>query len=487
MRKITLVLYILGCITFISVSLYKISILPPFDHSELEIISLTKSISTDNLFINLIYKPISLISESYISFRLYNILLVLFSVILLRKITFSLSTNQKFADIAAFFIFNSLWLLESSKKINLAVPIVFLNILILYLISITKKRLNSLFIIIFIMLFLIICPLIYKIFSFFLIISFIVIDKTNDLFSKKRIIYLFTMILIGSLIFEYKSFLNKSIFFTTIISTENQPPFLFSNELATINQLFSNYFNSFSFHFLFSRGSNIYLFKPENTAPFNLILFLFFYLGLLSLFKLRLRKLKYLILFWLVFLPLSLAIFKESINEKTFYPMFYLFAIVTALGLSYFFNYIKTLNNLLYKPVIILLISGYLYFYFYSLHMYFDHFPRHWEWSQNTGYEQVADLIFEKKKDHRGFIFTQEINTCEMKDFLNYFFKNKYKKRIEDFNLIFDYQLSKSFPKGFLVIGKKQLSGKGKMIKEIYYQVDKYKANSPNFLIIDND
>lgn len=170
---------------------------------------------------------------------------------------------------------------------------------------------------------------------------------------------------------------------------------LFYNKLTVgAKEIIFQYLNYFSPQFLVSNGDENYRFGFPGLSPVTPIEYIFLFIGLYFLFKNK-EKWRYLILFILLFSPISGALSWAGLSITRTVFIFIPIVIIVSYGLVNFINK----KNLF---IVLLVFLAYFLFNFYAWDFYLNHYPkravvlRSWQ----AGYKELASYI---KKNYSQF------------------------------------------------------------------------------------
>lgn len=196
-----------------------------------------------------------------------------------------------------------------------------------------------------------------------------------------------------------------------------------------------NYLEYFSPKYLFISGGTQYQFSVPNHGLEYLVNLPFFYVGLiLLLIKLKKDKNIKLILLWLVLSPIVASMTTEKFAVLRFSTMIPVVEIVTAIGLIYVLDLVKTKKKLLL--ILYLILTAILVFRYLSI--YFTSYARNYSWSWQYGYKEAASYIKANYDKYDKIIVTKKYG--EPHEFLLFFLKFDPIKYRNDPNLIRFFQ-----------------------------------------------
>ena len=174
------------------------------------------------------------------------------------------------------------------------------------------------------------------------------------------------------------------------------------NELTVgVKEIISQYLNYFSPQFLVNNGDENYRFGFPGVSPITPIEYLFLFIGLYFLFKNK-EKWRYLILFMLLFSPISGALSWARLSITRTIFIFIPISMIVSYGLI---NFTKK------RPFLFLIFAFcHLLFQYYSWDFYLNHYPkraivlRSWQ----AGYKELAYYIKKNYNEFNRFYITKK-------------------------------------------------------------------------------
>ncbi len=187
---------------------------------------------------------------------------------------------------------------------------------------------------------------------------------------------------------ETKLILDEQIREDGVIQTNNLVTRAFHNKAINFPRSYiSNYFEYFSFNFLFINNLPPWYFVP-GVGVMHLIFFPFILYGLFLLARDN-NKLYRIPLIWLVIAPVAAATAVDTNNLQRAIVLFPILEILAAFGILHVSEKLKKI-----KFVFILFLSiGILFSAFYFLHQYFNHSPIHKPWYRNAGFKEMMEYV----------------------------------------------------------------------------------------------
>lgn len=151
-----------------------------------------------------------------------------------------------------------------------------------------------------------------------------------------------------------------------------------------------NYLSHFSPRFLFVTGDEIARSRVPNMGQSLIIFFPFFYYGLFKMLKLDFKWKKFL-LFWFFVSPLAAALTFQSPHALRAQNMVIPLSIITAYGITEFFDFLKKFK--IQYSSLVLCLFALLYFYSFTqyLHFYYVHYPKELPYAWQYGFSEIAE------------------------------------------------------------------------------------------------
>ena len=212
---------------------------------------------------------------------------------------------------------------------------------------------------------------------------------------------------------------------------------LYNRPTYFVTEFSKNYLRYFSPKYLFISGGTQYQFSVPNHGLEYLVNLPFFYLGLAFLlvkfFKEKDKNTK-LMLVWLALAPISASITTEKFAVLRSSTMIPLIEIITAMGIIYIFDLVKTKKRLLlslYLLIISILTVKY-------ISIYFGSYAKDYSWSWQYGHKEVANYVKENYSKYDKIIITKRYG--EPHEFLLFFLKYNPEKYRSDSGLIRFFQ-----------------------------------------------
>lgn len=257
---------------------------------------------------------------------------------------------------------------------------------------------------------------------FFILVIFYTIKKKLSIKFLFIYITIFALLLVPDIIVK-PTRVNNLIFFNNQglglqiaeLRSEGATRLLYNKATIGLKNFFFEYFNNFSLQFLVTKGENNNRFAfLGGFSMITLIEYLFLFIGLYYLFRDN-QKMRLLLVFFLIVSPLSASLSWAGASITRSLPLIIFINIICAYG---FFKLVnsqtnKHINNL----ILLIIISTYFVFSFYSWDFYFNHYPkrsttiRSWQ----CGNQQIANFVkknYEKidkfyitKKNGQPYIF----------------------------------------------------------------------------------
>lgn len=180
-------------------------------------------------------------------------------------------------------------------------------------------------------------------------------------------------------------------------------------------------FNHFSTRFLFFEGDWQ---NPRHSAPNHGMLLLsdliLLLLGFIELVRSKSRVSMFIFL-WLILAPLPAALSRDQVHAVRALNMVIPLTIISAVGLSSIFNYIRELNRLRVLGFAFVFTLYLIPFIFY-LDSYFVHLPVHNAKYWLYGYKQAVEVITPIQNNYKNIVFQQSYN----QPYIYFLFYQKY-------------------------------------------------------------
>lgn len=190
--------------------------------------------------------------------------------------------------------------------------------------------------------------------------------------------------------------------------------------------LVKSYFDHLSFNFLFFEAQSPARERVPDTGVMYIIELPFLLLGFYAIIRKKVRW-GYFIVAWVLLAPAALSfIIDENPNMHRFLSTILPLQILTAYGLTEFFNSLKKRKRIY---VSCLIITSFIFFYsvFYFFHELFVHQPVHQPWVRNYPYAQLIRDVDTLSPNYKKIIFpTTETNTYMYLLFYNVYDPKKY-------------------------------------------------------------
>lgn len=212
----------------------------------------------------------------------------------------------------------------------------------------------------------------------------------------------------------------------TIREDKKTPPTLtriFHNKpIAYGRFLLDNYFQYFSFDFLFFAAQSPARERVPDTGVLYLIELPFLLIGVYNIIRKKIHW-GYFIVTWLLITPAALSFINdESPNMHRFLISVLPLEMIVGYGITEFFIYIKAKKRLLYKPFLLLVPLIFTYCVFYFMHELFVHQPVHRPWTRNYPYKKLVAEVDKLAPNYKKIIMT----TSESNMYIFLLFYNKY-------------------------------------------------------------
>ena len=166
-----------------------------------------------------------------------------------------------------------------------------------------------------------------------------------------------------------------------------------------------NYLSHYSPDFLFINGDAIARSKVPETGESLLFLLPFFALGFLSLLKFDSAG-KKVIFAWFLIAPLAASLTYQSPHALRAENMSVPLMIISALGVTEFFLFVKKNFKIVLLPTIIIVILFLSYCFSRYLHMYYIHYPKELPYAWQYGFDQIASYTKENYEKYDRIIVT---------------------------------------------------------------------------------
>ncbi len=171
-------------------------------------------------------------------------------------------------------------------------------------------------------------------------------------------------------------------------------------------RLTKNYLSHFSPRFLFINGDEIARSKVPEVGQSLLFLAPFFFIGIFNLLKLNFRWKKF-ILAWFLLSPLAASLTFQSPHALRSQNMVIPLSVITGLGLSVFFNYLKSFKlKLLTLGVTLIFATLLIYDFSRYLHMYYFHYPQELPFAWQYGFDQIATFAQQNYNKYDSIIIS---------------------------------------------------------------------------------
>lgn len=190
-------------------------------------------------------------------------------------------------------------------------------------------------------------------------------------------------------------------------NAENNSGRFFHNKVIGIGREFtSNYLKSFSPQFLFLAGDINLRHSVGYGGEFYLIYLPFMILGLVYLFKKHSPEKAAFILLLTVLAPIPAALTQGGGEHATrLFVLLPWFLIITALGIYYFFDFLKKKKLVFFKPVFCGFVFILFFEFIFYLHQYYVHWPleswRFWHY----GYKETMQALSKDEDNYGQIIF----------------------------------------------------------------------------------
>ncbi|MDP2649443.1 MAG: phospholipid carrier-dependent glycosyltransferase [bacterium] len=181
---------------------------------------------------------------------------------------------------------------------------------------------------------------------------------------------------------------------------------IFHNKPIDYSLFFAkNYFDYFSFDFLFLKGG-----QPDRESIPSNGLFYFIELPFLIFGAYRILKKKekwgLFSIVSIIFFPLGLALaVDESPNVHRFFLLVFFVELVVAFGITEFLSEIR--NRKLHKIIITLVVLVFVYNSFYFLHQLFVHQPIHHAWYRGYAYKPLVAELQKQYPNYKKIVITK--------------------------------------------------------------------------------
>jgi len=263
-----------------------------------------------------------------------------------------------------------------------------------------------------------------------LILSFslIFITKIKNFFQKANLkvtisAFIFTVVLALPIAFQMLSVEGQSRFSGVSIFADSGPiwqatNFRIEHQGDTLpvklihNKYFSysmrflqNYLSHYSLDFQFIDGDVIARSRVPEVGE-NLLVFLpFFAIGILYLIKLNTKGAKF-ILSWFLIAPLAAALTYQSPHALRAENMSISLAVITALGLIWFFTFLQKNFKKIAPFMTVLVTLTVIYSFTRYLHMYYVHYPKELPFAWQYGFDQIAEYTKENYDQYDKIIIS---------------------------------------------------------------------------------
>lgn len=182
----------------------------------------------------------------------------------------------------------------------------------------------------------------------------------------------------------------------------------FARNKAILDFSFNRYLEQFNFAFIFANGLDFTNQGLLGMGPLPLMQFPFLVLGIVYLVKSRNHmKEKKFILAWIILGMLPSGLTFEQHSSHRSIMVFTMLNIISAAGLFFFFDYLRSVKIRIfsYRLILTILIFVFSINYLYFIHMYFVNFP--FEKSQDLHYpfKQVAQFAWKHHDEFDQIIF----------------------------------------------------------------------------------
>lgn len=233
---------------------------------------------------------------------------------------------------------------------------------------------------------------------------------------KKRIKWFYILgLIISIVIFSLTDLTNSPsriknlLFFNNIgftlkineLRNEGGSRLIYNKLTVGIKEVASQYLNYFSPQFLVNNGDENYRFGFPGVSPITIVEYVFIFIGLYYLFKNK-EKWRYLIIFMLLFSPISGALSWAGLSVTRTIFIFIPTLIIVSYG---FINFVN--KNFILG---LFIISCFILLNFYSWDFYLNHYPKRAEVirSWQCGYKQLVSYVAKNYNNFNRFYITRK-------------------------------------------------------------------------------
>jgi 4-amino-4-deoxy-L-arabinose transferase-like glycosyltransferase len=187
---------------------------------------------------------------------------------------------------------------------------------------------------------------------------------------------------------------------------DNLPVKLIHNKYFSYSMRFlQNYLSHYSFDFQFIDGDVIARSRVPEVGQNLLVFFPFFAMGILYLIKLNSLGGKF-VLSWFLIAPIPAALTYQSPHALRAENMAIPLAVIVALGLVWFINFLHIYIKRFAPFVVVLVSFTIIYSFSRYLHMYYVHYPKELPFAWQYGFDQIAEYTKENYNQYDKIIIS---------------------------------------------------------------------------------